>query len=123
MSGRHDRLDFLARWNIDPDLEFAPRERKKRVARITHDQQAEFAKSLAMWHELFSNAAPDQIRGAGETYTLQRVVGSEFKVNEDALIAGIQVVDVVLWLYSQFRKQRPLPSKCTAIMEYVLSHG
>jgi hypothetical protein len=115
--------NLVAFTNLLEGLEHFSRERRKRVARITHDQQSEFAKSLAMSHELFSNAAPDQIRWAGETYTLQRVVGSEFDIKEDSLSPGIQITDVVLWLYSQFRKQRPLPRKCSAIMEYVLSRG
>jgi hypothetical protein len=115
--------NLVAFTNLLEGLEHFWRERKKRVARITHDQQNEFAKSLAMYHELFSNAAPDQIRWGGETYTLQRVVGSEFEVKEDSLSQGIQVTDVVLWLYSQLHKEKSLPRKCSAIMEYVFAHG
>jgi len=37
--------------------------------------------------------------------------------------ASIQITDVVLWLYSQFRKERELPIKCRAIVKYVLAHG
>jgi hypothetical protein len=54
---------------------------------------------------------------------LQKVVGSEFDVKADDKSAGIQVADVVLWLYSQFRKQRELPAKCTAIVQYALANG
>lgn len=96
---------------------------KKGVARITHDEQAEFATSLAAFHELFSNAAPDQIRWAGEIYSLQKVVGSEFEIKSDNKSSGIQVADVILWLYSQFRKDRELPAKCKAIVNYVLANG
>ncbi|MGY3471859.1 hypothetical protein ACVW0I_008730 [Bradyrhizobium sp. LM6.11] len=28
-----------------------------------------------------------------------------------------------MWLYSQFRKQRELPAKCTAIVRYAIVHG
>jgi hypothetical protein len=115
--------NLVAFTNLLDGLERYSKERKKRVARITHDHQGEFAKSLAMWHELFSNAAPDEIRWAGDTYSIQRVVGSEFEVKEDSLSPGLQVVDVVLWLYSQHHKKRPLPRKCTAILAYVLNHG
>jgi len=115
--------NFVAFVNLLEGLEHYSKERKKRVARITHDRQDEFQKTLAMWHETLSNAAPDEVRWAGETYTIQRVVGSEFEVKEDSLSAGIQVTDVVLWLYSQHHKEKPLPPKCAAIMEYVLMHG
>lgn len=96
---------------------------KKRVGRITHDEQTEFAKSLAAFHEIFSTASPDQVRWAGETYSLQKVVGSEFEVKTDDKSAGIQVTDVVLWLYSQFRKERALPEKCSAIVRYAMENG
>jgi hypothetical protein len=115
--------NLVAFSNLLDGLDKYAKERKKRVARITHDQQNEFAKSLAMWHELFSNAAPDEIQWGGETYSVQKVVGSEFEVKADGLSPGIQVTDVVLWLYSQHQKQRPLPPKCSAIVDYVLSHG
>jgi Protein of unknown function (DUF3800) len=115
--------NLVAFTNLLDGLEQFSRERHKRVARITHDRQNEFAKALAMWHELFSNAAPDQVRWAGETYSLQRVVGSEFEVKEDSLSPGIQVADVVLWLYGQHHKRKPLSPKCSAIIQYVLSHG
>ena len=36
---------------------------------------------------------------------------------------GIQVSDVVLWLYGQFQKNKPLPPKCVAIVDYVRAHG
>ena len=76
-----------------------------------------------MWHDLLSNAAPDELNWAGETYTVQRVAGSEFNIKEDELSPGIQVTDVVLWLYSQARKGRHLPANCAAIVEYALAHG
>ncbi|MGY3077799.1 hypothetical protein ACVWZZ_004170 [Bradyrhizobium sp. LM6.10] len=115
--------NLVAFANLLDGLDHFSKLYKKRVARITHDQQTEFAKSLAAFHELFTTAAPDQIRWAGETFSLQKVVGSEFEVKADDKSAGIQVTDVVLWLYSQFRKQRELPAKCTAIVRYAIVHG
>jgi len=115
--------NLVAFANLLDGLDHFSKRYKKRVARITHDQQAEFAKSLAAFHELYTTAAPDQIRWAGETFSLQKVVGSEFEVKADEQSAGIQVTDVVLWLYSQFRKQRELPAKCTAIIKYVMGRG
>jgi hypothetical protein len=115
--------NLVAFANLLDGLDHFSKLYKKRVARITHDQQAEFAKSLAAFHELFTTAAPDLVRWAGETFSLQKVVGSEFDVKADDKSAGIQVADVVLWLYSQFRKQRELPAKCTAIVQYALANG
>lgn len=115
--------NLVAFTNLLEGLEIYSKERKKRVARITHDRQSEFEKCLQMWHELFSNASPGEFRWVGEAYTFQRVAGSEFEVKESGLSPGIQVADVVLWLYAQFHKGKELPPKCSALIEYVLSNG
>ena len=49
--------------------------------------------------------------------------GSTFEVKEDQDSPGIQVADVVLWLYSQLRKGKPLPDGCRSLIKYVLEVG
>lgn len=115
--------NMVAFANLLDGLEHFSRERKSRVARITHDRQSEFEQTLKMWHGMFSNAPEGPGRWAGETYSFQKVVGSEFEVREDSDSAGIQVVDVVLWLYAQFRKGKPLPPGCARVLDYALSNG
>ncbi len=115
--------NLVAFANLLDGLEKISSESKRRVAKIRHDQQSEFGKTLAAWHEMFSTAAPDELKWAGETYRFQKVVGSEFEISEDSNSPGIQVADVVLWLYSQFRKGRQLPPGCMKVIGYVLSNG
>lgn len=115
--------NMVAFSNLLDGLEIYSKRTKKRVARITHDQQSEFEKTLAACHALYSNASPEDIQWAGETYSLQKVVGSEFSVKTDAASVGIQVADLVLWLYSQFRRGKELPEGCLAILKYVFSSG
>jgi hypothetical protein len=115
--------NMVAFANLLDGLERHSKRFKKPVARITHDKQSEFEKTLATWHSMFSNAAPDEIRWAGETYTLQKVVGSQFEVKEDSESAGIQVIDTVLWLYSQLRKSKPVPPGCLSLLTHVFANG
>jgi hypothetical protein len=115
--------NLVAFANLLDGLDSFSKQFKKRIARITHDKQNEFEKSLAAFHELFSTASPDEIRWVDETFTLQKVVGSEFDVKTDDDSSGIQVTDVVLWLYSQFRKGRELPPKCANIVRFALANG
>lgn len=115
--------NMVAFANLLDGLENYSKMWKKRVARITHDQQSEFEKTLATWHEMFSTASAEEVRWAGETYVFQKVVGSQFEVKEDSISPGIQIADVVLWLYSQLRKGKTLPSGCQGILNYVFSHG
>lgn len=69
---------MVAFANLLDGLEGYSKRFKRRVARVTHDVQSEFEETLAIWHEMFSNASPEEVRWAGETYSLQKVVGSEF---------------------------------------------
>ncbi|MBG1231096.1 DUF3800 domain-containing protein [Aestuariivirga litoralis] len=115
--------NLVAFSNLLRGLQSLSEERKKPVHTIKHDQQSEFEKTLQMWHGLFSNASGDEIKWAGETYKMQSVPGSEFKVLEDTASAGIQIVDVVLWLYSQTRKAKKLPKDCALLVKYALNNG
>jgi len=96
---------------------------EKPVARITHDQQCEFEKALKLHHEIYSNAPAEQLKWAGETYALQVVPGSEFVVSEDSLSPGIQIIDVVLWIYSQYAKGKSLPQGCECLLGYATGNA
>jgi hypothetical protein len=115
--------NMVAFANLLQGLEGLSQRVGRRVAQITHDKQSEFEKTLAIWHELFSNASPEEVKWAGETYSLQHVPGSAFEVKTDESSPGLQVVDVVLWLYHQFQKGRRLPPGCMAILAYTLENG
>jgi hypothetical protein len=108
--------NLVAFMNLLDGLEGLSRSWNRPVARISHDQQSEFQKTIEMWHGIFSNASPEEIRWAGEIYRLQRVPGSNFSVHEDSQCPGIQIADIVLWLYAQFRKGKELPSGCLALV-------
>ncbi|MGL4286564.1 MAG: DUF3800 domain-containing protein [Phreatobacter sp.] len=93
------------------------------VEKIRHDQQSEFQRTLKIWHEMFSTASPENLRWAGEYIKFQKVAGSTFDVVEDSKSSGIQIADVVLWLYSQFRKEREIPEGCMSLLAYVFDNG
>jgi hypothetical protein len=96
---------------------------KKKIARITHDEQSEFWQMLETWHALFSNAAPDVIEWAGESYSLQTAPGSQFVIKRDDESPGIQMADVALWLYGQALKGKNIPPRCASILYLVLERG
>ena len=96
---------------------------RKKIARITHDEQSEFGGMLRSWHALFSNAAPDIIQWVGESYSLQMAPGSQFVVKRDVESPGIQMADVALWLYGQSLKGKNIPPGCASILNLVLERG
>jgi len=115
--------NMVAFANLLDGLEEHSNRLKRPVARITHDQQSEFETTLEVWHNMFSTAPDDEIRWAGETYAFQKVVGSQFEVRPDSDSPGIQVVDVILWLYSRLRKGNELPAGCSMVMAYAFQNG
>jgi hypothetical protein len=96
---------------------------KKKIARVTHDEQSEFGRMLETWHAMFSNAAPEVIEWAGESYSLQMAPGSQFVISTDDESPGIQMADVALWLYGQALKGKDIPPNCTKILNLVLKRG
>jgi hypothetical protein len=115
--------NMVAFANLLDGLENHSKRLKRPVARITRDQQSEFQKTLELWHRMFSNASPEEVRWAGETHTVQKVVGSRFEVKEDSTSPGIQITEIALWLYHQLRKKKPLPDGCCTILNHVLAHA
>ncbi|MDQ0563202.1 hypothetical protein QO004_005011 [Rhizobium mesoamericanum] len=123
-TARHGHFPNLVAFsNLLYGLEGHSKRLKRPVARITHDQQSEFEKTLKSFHELLSSASGDEINWAGEIHSLQAVKGSTFATKEDNFSAGIQIADVVLWLYSQYHRGKPLPDGCAAILNYVFASG
>lgn len=109
--------------NLLDGLQIYSQSHKRRVAAIIHDEQNEFGRSLHSSHGLFSNASPDVIEWAGESYSLQKVPGSRFEMKRDEESAGIQMADVALWLYGQALKGKQLSPGCAQLVHYVLEHG
>lgn len=115
--------NMVAFSNLLAGLEEHSNRFKRPVARITHDHQSEFEQNLAAMHEMYSNASPEELNWAGETYTLQRVVGSIFEVKEDGASPGIQMVDILLWLHHQMCKSVDLPEECLDLIRYLYANG
>jgi hypothetical protein len=101
---------FSQRWN-------------KKIGRIIHDEQSEFGHMLQTWHGMFSNAAPDVIEWAGESYSLQWAPGSQFVIKRDDESPGIQMADVALWLYAQAINGKDIPPGCASVLNLVLERG
>jgi hypothetical protein len=111
--------NLVAFANLLEGLEGFSKRWARPVKRITHDRQSEFENSLKEWHELYTTASPEPFNWAGETYVVQRVVGSSFEMKADSDSIGIQAVDVVLWLYLQFTRKAAVPRDCARLLNYV----
>lgn len=95
----------------------------RQVEVIRHDRQHEFAAGLKFWHQMYSNARADVVEHPfGGRMVLRRVFGSTLEISDAKASAGIQIIDVILWLFARAQKT-DLPPNCQAILDYVYSRG
>ncbi|MFZ4538471.1 DUF3800 domain-containing protein [Propionivibrio sp.] len=97
---------------------------RKPVRSITHDRQSQFEKTLAYWHDILSHADPTPIQWPViPSRKLQKVFGSKFVISNARDSAGIQIVDVVMWLFQRLNRGDDIGFECAALMDYAFAKG
>ena len=97
---------------------------KRPVREIKHDRQSQFEATLKEWHEITSNASPEPLNlPLGEKLVLRSVFGSKFIISSAAESAGIQIIDIILWLLKKAYNVEPLPHNCVDLIKYVSRRG
>lgn len=110
--------------NLIRSIEAQSNRWNRRVDTIVHDRQGEFEQSLKFWHQMFANAKPDVVAlPLGEKLVLRKVFGSTLRMSAGADSAGIQMTDVVLWLFARSLKGHELPPGCARLLSYVQSRA
>jgi Protein of unknown function (DUF3800) len=91
---------------------------------IRHDRQHEFEQALKFWHQMYSNAREDVVHlPLGEKMVLRKVFGSRLEISSARDSAGIQVIDVILWLFARSLRGHVLPDRCQGLLDYVYSRA
>ena len=105
-------------------IEIQSKKWKRAVREIVHDRQSQFQKILEQWHEIYSNARSGVIEIPLEKpASIRRVSGSKFLIKSSSESPGIQVIDVILWLFKKNLYGEFLPSNCSRLMNHVFKFG
>lgn len=115
--------NLVAFGNLLDGLEGFSKRWRRPLKKIIHDRQSQFESSLAEWHRLFSNASDEPIHRPGETIVFQKVAGSSFGVSASNESAGIQIADLILWLYRRHLSGKELPRVSSQLLNYVFRKG
>jgi hypothetical protein len=115
--------NVVAFTNLLEGLETLSSKWKRPVRLIRHDRQSQFEATLAEWHELISNALPDPIQLPGETRVLRKVHNSDFEVSASDKSPGIQVADLILWLFKQFLSGKDVPYYSAKLLNFAMRRG
>ena len=110
--------NMVAFVNLLTGLENYSKHWKRPLRKIVHDRQSQFENSLAEWHAMFSNASDVPIERPGETIVVQKVAGSTFEVSASDDSAGIQIADLILWLFRQQFSGKYLSEKSGRLLSY-----
>ncbi len=93
---------------------------RRPVRRIRHDRQSEFGPALRFWHQLYANASPERVPlMMGEMFKAQRAGGSTFEISTSEASPGIQVTDIVMWLFSRLNRKREIGLDSWRLMQWV----
>ena len=91
------------------------------VIEVFHDRQSQFGPTLKTWHEITSNTSVKTYKLIGdEEIMIQKVAGSRFTLTSSDENAGIQIIDVILWLFKQVHDGKPLPKNCARLINHAL---
>jgi hypothetical protein len=120
--------NFVAFTNLMRGIDQAARAWKRPVREIVHDRQSQFEKSLIQWHDIYARpelAGVEPISWPGEDapFSPAQVTGSTFRMACEEESAGLQVVDVVLWLFKRALAGKEIGPRSAALLQRVYRRG
>jgi len=127
--GRHGHSpNFVAFTNLMDGLESISKTWKRPIREIVHDEQSQFKQMLHNWHEIYSrpslaDAEPLRWPGEREPYSISKAAGSKFRMTSEDMSPGLQVVDVVLWLFKRSLTGRDLGPRGARLLNVMFKRG
>jgi hypothetical protein len=123
--GRYDHFpNMVAFINLIAGIENQSKRWNRPVKLIVHDEQMQFAKNLKRWHAIFTNASDEPFRWPGDApVVLRRVPGSTFFMSRDNDSPGIQVTDILLWLFKRIVEEKHLGPDSGSLLHFALSRA
>lgn len=110
--------------NLLDALESISKRLGSKIRIIRHDQQSQFAAVLNFWHDMFANASPEAVEVMfGEKFVMQKAYGSKLQMVSSKESFGIQVADVLLWLFSRLSARKEIGPDSWRLMLHVFRRG
>ncbi len=120
--------NFVAFTNLMRGLDDIARTLGRPVREIIHDQQDQFERTLQQWHGLFArpdiaDQEPLHWPGDPEPRHVGQVSGSAFTFKTEEQSPGLQVIDVILWLFKRTLTGRDIGSQSERLLQRVFLRG
>lgn len=92
------------------------------MEKIIHDQQSQFGATLRQWHSFFLGVEPERIVHFGGTpVEFPDLRDSRFETSDSRVSPGLQIVDVVLWIFSRIVSNNPVGQQSLELYERCIS--
>ncbi len=92
------------------------------VRKIIHDQQEQFGPNLHDWHLVFRGVAPGTASMFGDTpVEFPDISKSKFELIDSRESPGLQIVDIVLWIFSRQMSDKSLGTHSRKLFEATCS--
>lgn len=120
--------NFVGFKSLLDGLEDLSKKWNRPVREIVHDQQSQFEKTFKLWHELLSKPTledqqPVYWPGEDEPIRFGRVAGSRFRISTDDNSPGLQVVDVVIWLFKRLKEGKDIGHNSRWMLDRLLRNA
>jgi hypothetical protein len=120
--------NFVAFSNLMDGLHKASKIWNRPVREIVHDRQNQFEKTIIQWHEVYSrpelaNENPMHWPGEKEPITLSKTPGSKLRIDTEENSPGLQVIDVVLWLFKRVITDKDIGPRGGRLLNRVYQRG
>ena len=85
---------------------------------IVHDQQSQFQQTMHQWHSFLMTVNPERILHFGDTpIQFPDIRTSRFDMADSRTSAGLQVVDIVLWIIRRVFYGNPIGQAATKLYD------
>ena len=120
--------NFVAFSNLMDGLDKASKAWNRSVREIVHDRQNQFEKTFVHWHAIYSRpelAKEEPVRWPGEQepISLSKAPGSKLRLDTEDNSPGLQVVDVVLWLFKRAMTGQDIGPDGARLLNRVFQRG
>jgi hypothetical protein len=94
------------------------------VREIVHDRQMEMETLLRFHHEMVANASDRVVHWPGEPpMSMRRVPGSALRMATEETSPGLQVIDVILWLFKRAVNDQEIGPEGARLLQQVFRRG
>jgi hypothetical protein len=112
--------NFVAFTSLVRGIDEASKVWNSPVREIVHDRQTEMETMFRIHHELVTNASEDVFRWPGDApLSMRQVPGSALRMATEETSPGLQVIDIILWLFKRTLTGQDVGSEGARLLQRV----